>query len=125
MIDEKIIKNIQKIPMLNEKLKTVEKLLQKEDYVQSYKAVSALIEITCMILLEKVYNEKVKNSNIVVLANLLEVHNEKELKELLVTINGVYNFIKLNKVEEIDVLSLLENLDKIIKIIIEKHDNIF
>ena len=125
MIDEKIIKNIQKIPMLNEKLKTVEKLLQKEDYVQSYKAVSALIEITFMILLEKVYNEKVKNSNIVVLANLLEVHNEKELKELLVTINGVYNFIKLNKVEEIDVLSLLENLDKIIKIIIEKHDNIF
>lgn len=125
MIDEKIINNIQKIPMLNEKLKTVEKLLQKEDYVQSYKAVSALIEITCMILLEKVYNEKVKNSNIVVLANLLEIHNEKELKELLVTINGEYNFIKLNKVEEIDVLSLLENLDKIIKIIIEKHDNIF
>lgn len=125
MIDKKMIENILKVPMLNEKLKTIDKLLQKQDYVQTYKAIAALIEIVCMILLEKVYHEKVQNSNIVILADLLEKHNEKQLKEILVTINGEYNFIKLNKVDEIDILSLLGNLDEIVRVILEKHDNIF
>jgi len=123
-MDKKIIENISKVPFLIEKIETVEKLLKKENYVESYKAVAALIEVVCMLTLGKVYDEKVEDSNIVILGSIFDKHHEKEIKDLLVEINGEYNYTNLEELKEIDVISLLSNLDNLVKIVIEKYGNI-
>lgn len=124
-MDKKIIENIDKIPSFHTEMEKIETLLKKQSYAQAYQAVARLIEIACMDVLEEIYDERVEDSNIVTLASLFEQYHEKELKELLVAINGEYESIKLSEVKEMDVLSLLGNLDDIIKLVVEKYDNIF
>lgn len=106
-------------------MEKIETLLKKQSYAQAYQAVARLIEIACMDVLEEIYDERVEDSNIVTLASLFEQYHEKELKELLVAINGEYESIKLSKVKEIDVLSLLGYLDDMVKLVVKKYDNIF
>lgn len=124
-MDKEIIKNIEKVSFLNEKLEILKKLLEVGKYAESYKAIGAMIETVCIITIEKLYNIQVKNSNIVVLAEIFDQYNEKRIKDLLVSINGEYNLITLNEVKEIEVLVLLGNLDDLIKVILEEHGNIF
>lgn len=115
LLEKEIIENINKVPFLKTKMQTIEKLLEKEEFAEAYKAVAALIEIVCIQMLENKYQTKVEDSNIVLLASLLEQHGEKELKERLVSINGEYEQIKLSKVKEFDVIALLANLDDIVR----------
>lgn len=124
-MDKKIIENIDKIPSFHAEMEKIETLLKKQSYAQAYQAVARLIEIACMDVLEEIYDERVEDSNIVTLASLFEQYHEKELKELLVAINGEYESIKLSKVKEIDVLSLLGYLDDMVKLVVKKYDNIF
>lgn len=115
LLKKEIIENINKVPFLSKKMETIENLLEKEEFAEAYKAVAALIEIVCIQILESKYRTKVEDSNIVLLASLLEQHGEKELKERLVSINGEYEQIKLSKVKEFDVIALLSNLDDIVR----------
>lgn len=124
-MEKELIENINKVPFLSTKLEKIEKLLKEENYIESYRAVAALIEIVCIVTLEKVYNEKVEDSNIVILASMFEKNQEKEIKDYLIDINGEYNHIQISKTTEIDVLALIGNLDDLVKIILEKHGNIF
>lgn len=115
LLEKEIIENINKVSFLSSKMDTIEKLLEKENYVEAYKAVAVLIEIVCIEILENKYQTKVENSNIVILASLLEQHGEEELKERLVSINGEYEQVKLSKVDRFDVIALLGNLDDIVR----------
>lgn len=124
-MDKEIIENINKVPSFHTKMEEIENLLKKENYIEAYQETAKLIEIACMDVLEEIYDERVEDSNIVTLASLLEQYHEKELKEMLVSINGEYESSILSEVKEIDVLSLLGNLDDIVKIVLEKYDNIF
>lgn len=124
-MDKKIIENIDKIPSFHTEMEKIETLLKKQSYAQAYQEVARLIEIACMDVLEEIYDERVEDSNIVTLAALFEQYHEKELKELLVAINGEYESIKLSQVKEMDVLSLLGYLDDMVKLVVEKYDNIF
>lgn len=124
-MDKSLIENIEKISFFNTKIEKIENFIDNKDYEKAYKAVAALIEMACIITLEKVFNERIEDSNIVNLSWIFNKHNEEEIKNILIDINGEYNFIKLNEVNEIDVLSLLGNLDDLVKIVLEKYNNIF
>lgn len=96
-MDKKIVENIIKVPFLNVKLATIENLLANKKMQEAYKAVAALIEIVCIICLDKVHHKTTNQSDIVMLASLLENCDEKEMKELLVEINGEYEDICLRR----------------------------
>lgn len=124
-MDKEIIENISKVPSLNTKMEKIESLLKEENYKEAYQIVAKLIEIVCIDVLEEIHDKRVENSDIVNLGSLLEQYHEKELKEMLVAINGEYEFMQLDEVKEIDVLSLLGNLDDLVKTILEKYQDIF
>lgn len=96
-MNKEIIENIIKVPFLNSKLKTIENLIETKKEQEAYKATAALIEIVCMIFLEKVHHVETKQSDIIVLASLLENCKEKEMKELLIQVNGEYEDIRLRR----------------------------
>lgn len=124
-MDKELIENISKISFFDTKVEKVESLLKEEKYSEGYKAVAALIEMISIIVLEKIHNVKVEDSNIITLISLFRQYKEKEIEEYLIDINGEYNSIQLNKIKELDVMSLLGNLDDLAKIILDKYGNIF
>ena len=83
--------------MLFRSLKTIENLLDNKKMQEAYKAIAALIEIVCIICLDKVHHKTINQSDITMLASLLGNCNEKEMKELLIEINGEYEDIKLRR----------------------------
>ncbi len=119
-----MIKNISKISFLNGKIETIDNLISSGGYKDAYKAAAALVELVNVVLLEKVYNEKVESSNIINLIKILE-SKEKDISGILTEINGEYNLINYEKVKRRDVEFLIGYLDDIVGIIIEKHGNIF
>lgn len=117
-------KNINKISFLNNKIEIIDNLIQNKNYKDAYKATAALIELVNIVLLEKVYNEKVESSNIINLIRIFET-KEKNIANILIEINGEYNLINYEKVGKIDVEFLVGHLDDIVGDILEKHGNIF
>lgn len=117
-------KNISKISFLNNKIQTIDNLIQNRNYKEAYKATAALIELVNVVLLEKVYNEKVESSNIINLIKILE-EKEKNIANILIEINGEYNLINYEKVRKVDVEFLIGYLDDIVGNILENHGNIF
>lgn len=119
-----MVKNINKISFLDDKIETIDNLVKMEKYADAYRATSALIEIVSIILLEKVYKVNIKNSNIINLIVLLK-NREEKIEKILTEVNGEYNLINYEKADENDVEFLVGYLDEIVKIILEKHGNIF
>lgn len=117
-------KNIRKISFLNNKIETIDNLMKNKNYKEAYKATAALVELVNVLLLEKVYNEKVETSNIINLIKILE-NKEKDIANILVEINGEYNIINYEKVRKVDVEFLIGYLDDIVGNILENHGNIF
>lgn len=117
-------KNISKISFLNNKIQTIDNLMKNKNYKEAYKATAALVELVNVLLLEKVYNEKVESSNIINLIKILE-EKEKNIVNILIEINGEYNLINYEKVRKIDVEFLVGYLDDIVGNILENHGNIF
>lgn len=119
-----MIKNISKISFLNSKIETINSLIKNRNYKEAYKATAALVELVNVVLLEKVYNEKVESSNIINLIKILE-KKENDIANILTEINGEYNLINYERVEKRDVEFLVGYLDDIVGIIIEKYGNIY
>lgn len=117
-------KNISKISFLNNKIQTIDNLMKNKNYKEAYKATAALVELVNVLLLEKVYNEKVETSNIINLIKILE-DKEKDIANILIEINGEYNIINYEKVRKVDVEFLIGYLDDIVGNILENHGNIF
>lgn len=117
-------KNISKISFLNNKIQTIDNLIKNGNYKEAYRATAALIELVNVVLLEKVYNEKVESSNIINLIKILE-EKEKNIANILIEINGEYNLINYEKAKKIDVEFLIGYLDDIVGNILENHGNIF
>lgn len=117
-------KNISKISFLNNKIQTIDNLMKNKNYKEAYKATAALVELVNVLLLEKVYNEKVETSNIINLIKILE-DKEKNIANILIEINGEYNLINYEKVRKVDVEFLVGYLDDIVGNILENHGNIF
>lgn len=117
-------KNIRKISFLNNKIETIDNLMKNKNYKEAYKATAALVELVNVLLLEKVYNEKVETSNIINLIKILE-NKEKDIANILIEINGEYNIINYEKVRKVDVEFLIGYLDDIVGNILENHGNIF
>lgn len=117
-------KNISKISFLNNKIETIDNLMKNKNYKEAYKATAALVELINVLLLEKVYNEKVETSNIINLIKILE-DKEKDIANILIEINGEYNIINYEKVRKVDVEFLIGYLDDIVGNILENHGNIF
>lgn len=117
-------KNISKISFLNNKIQTIDNLMKNKNYKEAYKATAALVELVNVLLLEKVYNEKVETSNIINLIKILE-NKEKDIANILIEINGEYNIINYEKVRKVDVEFLIGYLDDIVGNILENHGNIF
>lgn len=120
-----MIKNISKISFLDNKIKTIDNLLEKENYREAYKATAALVELVIAVFLEKQYNEKIESSNIINLIKILINKKEEKIEKILTEINGEYNLIDLDNIEKSDVEFLVGYLDEIVKDILEKHGNIF
>lgn len=117
-------KNISKISFLNNKIQTIDNLMKNKNYKEAYKATAALVELVNVLLLEKVYNEKVETSNIINLIKILE-DKEKDIANILIEINGEYNIINYEKVRKVDVEFLIGYLDDIVGNILENYGNIF
>lgn len=123
---EKImIENIVKVEFIKNKFDKIDKLIKKENYKDAYIATAALIEIVCMLLISKKFNQTVDNSNIINLIKMLTKNNEKEIVGILKEINAEYNLINMDNVTEMDIIYLIGYLDEIVKEIIEKYGNIF
>lgn len=119
-----MVRNISKISFLNNKIETIDRLFDNRNFKEAYKATAALIELVNMLLLEKVYNEKVESSNIINLIKALKGKEDK-IEQILIEVNGEYNQINYNRVKKNDVEFLVGYLDQIIGIIVENHGNIF
>ncbi|MBR3614341.1 MAG: hypothetical protein IKL55_04090 [Clostridia bacterium] len=123
---EKImIENIVKVEFIKNKFDKIDKLIKKENYKDAYIATAALIEIVCMLLISKKFNQTVDNSNIINIIKMLTKNNEKEIVGILKEINAEYNLINMDNVTEMDIIYLIGYLDEIVKEIIEKYGNIF
>lgn len=125
VMNDELTKNIKKINLFSSKLEKLKIILLEEKYLEAYKAIAALIEMACMMLLVTVYKENVEDTNIILLDKLMNKHNEKEIHKILIDINGEYNYIDLSNITELEINSLIGNLDDILQIILEKHGNIF
>lgn len=119
-----MMKNINKISFLDDKIETIDNLVKMEKYADAYRATSVLIEMICIILLEKVYKVNIKNSNIINLIVSLK-NREEKIEKILTEVNGEYNIINYENADENDVEFLVGYLDEIVKVILEKHGNIF
>lgn len=119
-----MMKNINKISFLDDKIEKINNLVKMEKYADAYRATSVLIEMVCIILLEKVYKVNIKNSNIINLIVLLK-NREEKIEKILTEVNGEYNLINYEKADENDVEFLVGYLDEIVKTILKKHGNIF
>lgn len=119
-----MVKNISKISFLDSKMQIINNLIETGKCKDAYKATAALIELVNILLLEKVYNEKVESSNIINLIKMLD-KKEEEIEKILTEINGEYNLIDYENATENDVEFLVGYLDEIVKIILEKYGNIF
>lgn len=124
-MEKELIENILKVPFLEKKMDKVKALYKENNLKETYLAIATLIEMVSIILLEKKFDKKVEDSNIVLLANMLETLGEDDIFEILVSINAEYNDINLNKVDNSDVIDLVLSLDEIVKIILDKYGNIF
>ena len=117
---EKImIENIVKVEFIKNKFDKIDKLIKKENYKDAYIATAALIEIVCMLLISKKFNQTVDNSNIINLIKMLTKNNEKEIVGILKEINAEYNLINMDNVTEMDTIYLIGYLDEIVREIIE------
>ncbi len=125
VMNDELTKNIKKINLFSSKMEKLKIILLEEKYLEAYKAIAALIEMACMMLLVTVYKENVEDTNIILLDKLMNKHNEKEIHKLLIDINGEYNYIDLSNITELEINSLIGNLDGILQVILEKHGNIF
>lgn len=119
-----MIKNINKISFLDDKIETIDNLVKMEKYADAYRATSVLIEMICIIFLEKVYKVNIKNSNIINLIVSLK-NREEKIEKILTEVNGEYNIINYENADKNDVEFLVGYLDEIVKVILEKHGNIF
>lgn len=123
-MEEKAISEIKKIQYFREKIERIQNYIEKEEYEKAYNAVAKLIEILCIIILEKIYNEKVENSNIIIMAEMLR-KKEPKIENILIEINGNYNYINLEKVEKYNVIALILDFNELLQIVLGKHGNIF
>lgn len=121
---EVMVKNINKISFLDNKMQIINSLMEEKNYKDAYKATAAIIELVSVLLLEKVYNIQVENSNIINLIMLLK-NKEEKIEKILTEINGEYNFINYEYVKQNDVEFLVGYLDEIVKAILDEHGDIF
>lgn len=121
---EVMIKNISKISFLDNKMQTIYNLIESKKYKEAYKATAAVIELVSAILLEKVYNVQVENSNIINLIMLLK-NREDKIEKILTEVNGEYNQKNYEYANQINVEFLVGYLDEIIKVILDEHGDIF
>lgn len=119
-----MIKNINKISFLDDKIETIDNLVKMEKYADAYRATAVLIEMVVIIFLEKVYKVNIKNSNIINLIVSLK-NREEKIEKILTEVNGEYNIINYENADKNDVEFLVGYLDEIVKAILEKHGNIF
>lgn len=125
-MERKVMENIEKVPMYKEKIEKIYSSLRKNNLKDGYIAIIAIIEAILVVLLKKVYNENVETTSLAVLSKLLLIHDEKVIAEEIIFINSNREDDEFMEfIDEMDIEYISERLDYIIKIILEKHGDIF
>ena len=125
-MERKVMENIEKVPMYKEKIEKIYSSLRKNNLKDGYIAIIAIIEAILVVLLKKVYNENVETTSLAVLSKLLLIHDENVIAEEIIFINSNREDDEFMEfIDEMDIEYISERLDYIIKIILEKHGDIF
>ena len=125
-MEKKVMENIEKVPIYKEKIEKIYNSLKKSNLKDAYTAIIAIYEATLVVLLKKVYNENIETTNLAVLSKLLLNHDEKLIAEEVIFANSNREDDEfMEYIDEMDIEYITERLDFIIKIILEKHGDIF
>lgn len=120
------LKYVIKVNSYIDKIKVVEKLLEKGDYETALKAIRALIEATGIVILNRKFNVMPEDTGIAGISFALSEKNEETLSEIYKNINGTLSYIYDNKeIDRDDVIDVLLELDRIVSIISTKYKGIF
>lgn len=125
-MEKKVMENIEKVPIYKEKIEKIYSSLKKSNLKDAYTAIIAIYEATLVVLLKKVYNENIETTNLAVLSKLLLNHDEKLIAEEAIFANSNREDDEfMEYIDEMDIEYITERLDYIIKVILEKHGDIF
>lgn len=126
-MEKNLMENIEKIPMYKNKVEKIYSAISnKNNLKEAYIAIVAMIESVLTVLLKKVYNEDIKTTHLATISKLLTKHKENMLSEEAIYINSNREDDEyMEDIDEMDIEYLTERLDNILKIILEKHGNIF
>ncbi len=124
-MDRTLIENVSRIKFFEQKLKLIDEYINKNNYKDAYKQTTILINTAYIELIEKVYNKKIENPNIVQMISVLRENRENQLIDMLIEISAEYNSVDMNNISRLDLRFLLVYFDEIIRSIVKKHGNIF
>lgn len=113
------MENIAKVPFIAEKVKKVEKTYNEKNANEAYPIAISVIEIICVLIIEKHFHKNINNSAIINLANILKENGEIEIHNLLIAL--VSKAERLDEYDEYELNFVLISIDRIVEIALEKY----
>lgn len=116
------LENIMKNEYVKDK---VEVILQdfKKDNEKVYLRAQALLEFLNVKILTKHFKMELPDFDIIRIAEIYR-NVDKDLFEIMVSVNGEYNIVNTSEVSDRDIVTLLYNIDSVVEIINKKYPNV-
>ena len=116
------LENIMKNEYVKDK---VEVILQdfKKDNEKVYLRAQALLEFLNVKILTKHFKMELPDFDIIRIAEIYR-NVDKDLFEIMVSVNGEYNIVNTSEISDRDSVTLLYNIDSVVEIINKKYPNV-
>lgn len=116
------LENIMKNEYVKDK---VEVILQdfKKDNEKVYLRAQALLEFLNVKILTKHFKMELPDFDIIRIAEIYR-NVDKDLFEIMVSVNGEYNIVNTSEISDRDIVTLLYNIDSVVEIINKKYPNV-
>ena len=116
------LENIMKNEYVKDK---VEVILQdfKKDNEKVYLRAQALLEFLNVKILTKHFKMELPDFDIIRIAEIYR-NFDKDLFEIMVSVNGEYNIVNTSEISDRDIVTLLYNIDSVVEIINKKYPNV-
>lgn len=116
------LENIMKNEYVKDK---VEVILQdfKKDNEKVYLRAQALLEFLNVKILTKHFKMELPDFDIIRIAEIYR-NIDKDLFEIMVSVNGEYNIVNTSEISDRDIVTLLYNIDSVVEIINKKYPNV-
>ena len=95
----------------------------KKDNEKVYLRAQALLEFLNVKILTKHFKMELPDFDIIRIAEIYR-NVDKDLFEIMVSVNGEYNIVNTSEISDRDIVTLLYNIDSVVEIINKKYPNV-